>query len=278
MARKGFTLVELLVVIAIISLLISILAPSLNVARDIAMQVVCSVDLTASGKAIHFYAQDNDDSYPPYVSAWKSGQPRAYYLYQPEKAFWLSKVSDLDPVTLVQRWRGVGKVYGAGYIESPNYFYCRGQVYPWFIRASYEDPTQKLRFGSFSTVSNWVRTGYLWNMWGKKYAQIDPGNTGSYYDMAFRTLAQMDNDKALGIDHCIFPWTFQVHTAAGRYTPSFNTMFSDAHVETYTPHQIYTDNLIQNWGGNSGGVLKNWADNAGPNNDWADNWRILTGT
>jgi prepilin-type N-terminal cleavage/methylation domain-containing protein/prepilin-type processing-associated H-X9-DG protein len=60
----GFTLVELLVVIAIISLLLSILTPSLMKARSVAMRVKCVHNLKQIDLAMHLYVGANDDMYP----------------------------------------------------------------------------------------------------------------------------------------------------------------------------------------------------------------------
>ncbi|HEY0007874.1 MAG TPA: prepilin-type N-terminal cleavage/methylation domain-containing protein [Tepidisphaeraceae bacterium] len=57
-STKGFTLVELLVVIGIIALLISILLPSLNRARESANRIKCSANLRSIGQAMMLYAND----------------------------------------------------------------------------------------------------------------------------------------------------------------------------------------------------------------------------
>jgi len=53
--KKGFTLIELLVVIAIIALLVSILMPSLNKARELAKRAGCAMNLSSLGKGYAMY-------------------------------------------------------------------------------------------------------------------------------------------------------------------------------------------------------------------------------
>lgn len=70
---KAFTLIELLVVIAIIALLVSILLPSLNKARELAKSAVCMANLRSMDLTSRLFAQEHDDY-----------GPQALWFYDPE--------------------------------------------------------------------------------------------------------------------------------------------------------------------------------------------------
>lgn len=72
--KRGFTLIELLVVIAIITMLLSMLMPSLRTAKEKSRQVVCNTNLHSLLHAWEMYAQSNSYKVcPPFTSGGDGG-------------------------------------------------------------------------------------------------------------------------------------------------------------------------------------------------------------
>jgi len=77
--RKAFTLVELLVVIGIIAVLVAILLPALNKARQGANTVVCAGNMRQIGLAMFNYAAENNGTLPWGLWWFRSGSALPAY-------------------------------------------------------------------------------------------------------------------------------------------------------------------------------------------------------
>jgi prepilin-type N-terminal cleavage/methylation domain-containing protein/prepilin-type processing-associated H-X9-DG protein len=77
MGRKGFTLIELLVVIAIIALLMAIIMPALNVARDMGRRASCLNNMRQVGLALMMYETEYEKTPPKTQAVFNYASPAA---------------------------------------------------------------------------------------------------------------------------------------------------------------------------------------------------------
>jgi len=68
MKKGSFTLIELLVVVAIIAVLVALLLPAMQSAREQAKIVACQSNLRQFAMAIRQYGNDNQEYFPCYVT------------------------------------------------------------------------------------------------------------------------------------------------------------------------------------------------------------------
>ncbi len=134
--RHGFTLIELLVVIAIISLLVSILLPSLNAAKELAKTAVCSSNMRSIGVTHQFWINDHEYMICSEIPLEFTG-PGAYWPSSPWPTRWVA----LDYVDIPDETPGVDDASGSIF-ECPTYVkgtpssgiaapvnFCRGPNY-----------------------------------------------------------------------------------------------------------------------------------------------------
>jgi len=121
---KGFTLIELLVVIAIIALLLSILLPSMNMAKEIARRLICSSKLKSFGVGLHLYSEShNDKAIPNSTSNGNEFFNGITSGYQPWWSYVIGDDTGASDPELLKAFNH-GKLYDLQYLEEPDLFYC----------------------------------------------------------------------------------------------------------------------------------------------------------
>lgn len=121
--KAGFTLIEVLVVVAIIALLIAILVPSLNKAREQTKVMICKTRLGQLYRGHAFYAADDKLGQFPHWSWWLfdgAGHNEAQVDFNREADVYAKTGGVRSPDSRV--WVTYGVIYK--YIKDPEVYFC----------------------------------------------------------------------------------------------------------------------------------------------------------
>lgn len=199
--REAFTLIELLVVIAIISLLVSILMPSLRTARELAQRAVCATNLKSMGLAVGLYTEDNQASvsieYNPWM--WKSNY------WQGQLAPYFGKEGSVESDFVYASYSG-GPV-------------ANNPKYPDVLIAGFQCPTSFVKDYNYIWGNSYGINQYLWSTY-------DPSR---YWDPTDLNTP----DSTFLIMDCVNyivgdPWGAEKGAVHPEYTK--NVLFCDFHV------------------------------------------------
>ena len=236
---KGFTLVELLVVIFIISLLMSIMMPSLRSSREQACRLDCSSNLRNLTIAWQLYAYDNDDRLCHPDTEWNDSWDDFY---------WVSDGPVIPGNDTANTMKALKDGVLWSYIQEDEVYKCK------------QDKSDKIRSYSLSgtmgptELSGTQATG---SMESSAMKQFDPYVTISQIERSSIKMVFIDaQGYNAWLDRCFHVFIDQKNTWAAfnasrnniteRHNHGSNISFSDTHVEHWRWYDTKEEGLTRN--------------------------------
>lgn len=122
---RGFSVVDLLVSIAVMTLLITILTPSLVSANEMARRAKCASNVRQLGLGLQMYAYDHADVVPPSTFSTPTTADRDGSVQ--DTIYVRIDSNDFDASERMHqgvKWDGLGHLASLSYADAPHVYYC----------------------------------------------------------------------------------------------------------------------------------------------------------
>jgi prepilin-type N-terminal cleavage/methylation domain-containing protein len=280
--KSGFTLVELLVVIAVIALLLAVLIPAMQKAKETARRVICANGMRQIGAGIVMYANSYDNLLPWYAGYDPSFKrpyncvandapsgtqcPRDGEIH-PFNAFRFDYVETTGNKPLIPM--RLGCLYKSGVLKEPKLFYCPSEEDIMYKYKAYTNPllpgNTSTEWGTLPQVENqvppaghgtgnqYVRTGYSYYPTGPDVPRDLMNNYAPKYTC--RRFGELDTNMPYltdRLDKRVAVTPEELAGTGGRPKPiahrlggvySVNALFKDGHV-FYCKNQAVFNNPL----------------------------------